>query len=309
MRTPESVYLDEGSGYLYVSQIDGQPGEKDGKGRISKLGLDGSVVTADWASGFNAPKGLRSFGGVLWVADIDEVIGIDIATANDNTHPKDYKGRPVMYHSTAGVDVARITRIRQLLDEPGKKFGVEYHERIQHDVYSLQAAKDKPVFQGWTSKDPEVERARQMIADWDDQLTLESVPGAIYVRWTDSASATHCPQMKTPGLATTCRDLCWPRPQSEQFSSRRMRSRLLQLRAPPAVDNLMHALKETYTIVIVTHNMQQAARVADKTAFFSVDRIDGAEPTGILVEFDLTPKIFTQPSDRRTEDYVTGRFG
>jgi phosphate transport system ATP-binding protein len=55
--------------------------------------------------------------------------------------------------------------------------------------------------------------------------------------------------------------------------------------------------------------MQQAARVADKTAFFSVDRIDGAEPTGILVEYDLTPKIFTQPSDRRTEDYVTGRFG
>jgi phosphate transport system ATP-binding protein len=55
--------------------------------------------------------------------------------------------------------------------------------------------------------------------------------------------------------------------------------------------------------------MQQAARVADRTAFFSVERLDGPDPTGILVEFDLTPKIFTQPSDRRTEDYVTGRFG
>ena len=55
MRTPESVYLDEASGYLYVSQIDGQPGEKDGKGRISKIGLDGSVIAADWATGFNAP--------------------------------------------------------------------------------------------------------------------------------------------------------------------------------------------------------------------------------------------------------------
>jgi phosphate transport system ATP-binding protein len=55
--------------------------------------------------------------------------------------------------------------------------------------------------------------------------------------------------------------------------------------------------------------MQQAARVADKTAFFSVERLDGSEATGILVEYDLTPKIFTQPSDRRTEDYVTGRFG
>ena len=79
--------------------------------------------------------------------------------------------------------------------------------------------------------------------------------------------------------------------------------------ATTRIEDLMHALKETYTIVIVTHNMQQAARVADKTAFFSVERDDGSDPTGILVEYDLTPKIFTQPSDRRTEDYVTGRFG
>jgi phosphate transport system ATP-binding protein len=79
--------------------------------------------------------------------------------------------------------------------------------------------------------------------------------------------------------------------------------------ATTRIEDLMHALKEAYTIVIVTHNMQQAARVADKTAFFSVERGDGDEPTGILVEYDLTPKIFTQPSDRRTEDYVTGRFG
>jgi len=79
--------------------------------------------------------------------------------------------------------------------------------------------------------------------------------------------------------------------------------------ATTRIEDLMHALKETYTIVIVTHNMQQAARVADRTAFFSVERVDGSDPTGILVEYDLTPKIFTQPSDRRTEDYVTGRFG
>jgi sugar lactone lactonase YvrE len=80
MRAPESVYLDEGSGYLYVSQIDGAPGDKDGKGRISKLGLDGSVITADWVTGLNAPKGLRSFGGTLWCADLDQVIAIDITT-------------------------------------------------------------------------------------------------------------------------------------------------------------------------------------------------------------------------------------
>jgi phosphate transport system ATP-binding protein len=79
--------------------------------------------------------------------------------------------------------------------------------------------------------------------------------------------------------------------------------------ATTRIEDLMHTLKATYTIVIVTHNMQQAARVADRTAFFSVERDDGSEPTGVLVEYDLTPKIFTQPSDRRTEDYVTGRFG
>jgi phosphate transport system ATP-binding protein len=80
--------------------------------------------------------------------------------------------------------------------------------------------------------------------------------------------------------------------------------------ATTRIEDLMHGLKENYTIVIVTHNMQQAARVADLTAFFSVETAaDGAARTGILVEYDSTKKIFTQPSDRRTEDYVTGRFG
>ena len=79
--------------------------------------------------------------------------------------------------------------------------------------------------------------------------------------------------------------------------------------ATTRIEDLMHDLKQRYTIVIVTHNMQQAARVADMTAFFSVERLDGGNRTGVLVEYDLTPKIFTQPSDQRTEDYVTGRFG
>ena len=77
-----------------------------------------------------------------------------------------------------------------------------------------------------------------------------------------------------------------------------------------AIEDLMHELKRDYTIVIVTHNMQQAARVADMTAFFSVKvSEDGQDRTGILVEYDTTPKIFTKPSDKRTEGYVTGRFG
>jgi phosphate transport system ATP-binding protein len=76
------------------------------------------------------------------------------------------------------------------------------------------------------------------------------------------------------------------------------------------IEDLIHELKREYTIAIVTHNMQQAARVADMTAFFSVEvREDGSGRHGILVEYDLTTKIFTNPSDKRTEDYVTGRFG
>jgi phosphate transport system ATP-binding protein len=76
------------------------------------------------------------------------------------------------------------------------------------------------------------------------------------------------------------------------------------------IEDLMHELKRDYTIVIVTHNMQQAARVADMTAFFSVDvDEESGKRTGVLVEYDSTSKIFTTPADQRTEDYVTGRFG
>ena len=74
------------------------------------------------------------------------------------------------------------------------------------------------------------------------------------------------------------------------------------------IEDLIHELKQDYTIAIVTHNMQQAARVADMTAFFSLDVSDGRR-TGILVEYDETTTIFTRPADKRTEDYVTGRFG
>jgi phosphate transport system ATP-binding protein len=79
--------------------------------------------------------------------------------------------------------------------------------------------------------------------------------------------------------------------------------------ATSAIEQLMHELKSEYTFVIVTHNMQQAARVADMTAFFSISRGGEGERFGQLVEYDATRTIFTAPSDSRTEDYVTGRFG
>ncbi len=75
------------------------------------------------------------------------------------------------------------------------------------------------------------------------------------------------------------------------------------------IEELMLELKQDYTIVVVTHNMQQAARVSDRTAFFSVEVGDGGRRTGKLVEFDLTERIFTSPSQKETEDYITGRFG
>jgi phosphate transport system ATP-binding protein len=79
--------------------------------------------------------------------------------------------------------------------------------------------------------------------------------------------------------------------------------------ATQAIEQLMLDLKSQYTFVIVTHNMQQAARVADMTAFFSISRGNEGERFGELIEYDSTAKIFTAPSDKRTEDYVTGRFG
>jgi phosphate transport system ATP-binding protein len=75
------------------------------------------------------------------------------------------------------------------------------------------------------------------------------------------------------------------------------------------IEDLMLRLKKEYSIVIVTHNMQQAARVSDKTAFFTVELSDEDHRTGRVVEFDETQKIFTNPSDSRTEAYVTGKVG
>jgi len=76
------------------------------------------------------------------------------------------------------------------------------------------------------------------------------------------------------------------------------------------IEDLMIELKQDFSIVIVTHNMQQAARVSDRTAFFIVDLSAGeGNRIGRLVEFDATAKIFTNPADSRTEDYVTGKVG
>jgi phosphate transport system ATP-binding protein len=79
--------------------------------------------------------------------------------------------------------------------------------------------------------------------------------------------------------------------------------------ATQRIEDLMQELVADYTIVIVTHNMQQAARVSDRTAFFTVEVKEDGHRTGMVVEFDRTQTIFTNPADERTEAYVTGRFG
>ncbi len=75
------------------------------------------------------------------------------------------------------------------------------------------------------------------------------------------------------------------------------------------IEDLMQELKKDYTIIIVTHNMQQAARVSDMTAFLSIDRTVEDQRVGVLVEYSPTEELFTTPRERETEDYISGRFG
>ena len=80
--------------------------------------------------------------------------------------------------------------------------------------------------------------------------------------------------------------------------------------ATARIEDLMHEIKGQYPIIIVTHNMQQAARVSDRTAFFNTELdADATRPTGVLVEYDSTRKIFSTPGDERTEQYISGKMG
>mgnify|MGYP001041609169 CR=1 FL=1 len=80
LKVPESVFYDKKNRVLYASNIDGQPDEKDGKGSIAKIGLDGKIINVEWVTGLNAPKGMGVYNNTLWVADLDEVAAIDIKT-------------------------------------------------------------------------------------------------------------------------------------------------------------------------------------------------------------------------------------
>jgi hypothetical protein len=85
---PESAYFDAASGTIFVSVIGGAPTARDGNGRIAKLSLDGKVTAPSFTTGLNAPKGLRAFKGTLWAADLDEVVGIDMASGKVTSRVK-----------------------------------------------------------------------------------------------------------------------------------------------------------------------------------------------------------------------------
>jgi penicillin G amidase len=104
-----------------------------------------------------------------------------IATANHNINTKGY-WPPVVFKTTNTLPYDRITRLLQVLT-PAKMFGIEDSKKLQRDVYSLRGAVDQKLFRGWKATDAEVERARDMIANWDDQLINDSVAAAIYITW------------------------------------------------------------------------------------------------------------------------------
>jgi hypothetical protein len=80
LKTPESVLYDASNKVLYVSNINGDPWAKDGNGSIGKVGLDGKIISVEWVKGLSAPKGMGLHGNMLYAADVDEVVGIDIKT-------------------------------------------------------------------------------------------------------------------------------------------------------------------------------------------------------------------------------------
>ncbi|RYF37604.1 MAG: ATP/GTP-binding protein [Chitinophagaceae bacterium] len=88
LKTPESVLFDGANKVLYVANIDGEGGAKDGKGSIGKVGLDGKIIAVDWVPGLQAPKGMAIVKNTLWVADIDEMVAIDIKAGKITQHVK-----------------------------------------------------------------------------------------------------------------------------------------------------------------------------------------------------------------------------
>jgi len=123
-----------------------------------------------------------------------------IVTANHNIQPPGY-APPIMFKSAANVAFDRITRLRQLL-QPGRRYTIDDHRRMQLDAYSLRAASEVPLFEGWTSDVPEIERARRTVAAWDAVLARESAAAAIYSEWRRASTAAERAEAAGPSRGT-----------------------------------------------------------------------------------------------------------
>jgi penicillin amidase len=128
-----------------------------------------------------------------------------VATANHNIHPPGYRP-PIMFKSSVNLEFERIARVRQML-ESSKSFTLDDHRRMQHDALSLRALSELPLFRGWTSAHPDVERARRLLAEWDGVLAKGSAAAAIYSTWRSGAGAeerdaTRPVEVRKPRLET-----------------------------------------------------------------------------------------------------------
>jgi sugar lactone lactonase YvrE len=126
LKTPESVLYNEKGKYLFVSNIDGQPWEKDGKGSIGKIGLDGKIINVEWVKGLDAPKGMGMYNNILYVADVDNVVVIDIA--------KESIVKRIPVDSATGLNDVSVDR-KGTVYVTDSKSGKIYS--IQHDKASL----------------------------------------------------------------------------------------------------------------------------------------------------------------------------
>jgi len=154
---PESVYVDPDSGFIFVSQVTGQAGERDGTGRIVKLSSDGKLVSASWVTGLNAPKGLRGYKGTLWTADIDEVVGMEISSGRIVSRVK-VQGAQFLNDVACGADGTvyvsdtMLSRIYAIKD--GKASVFAEGEQLEYPN-GLLVEGDRLVVGGWGKPEPD----------------------------------------------------------------------------------------------------------------------------------------------------------
>ena len=152
LKAPESIYHDADSGFLFLSQIgEGGGAGKDGDGWISKISVDGKMIENKWVTGFNAPKGLRSHGGTLWVSDIDRVVAVDIAKGEikqEITVPDAKFLNDLATDSDGNVYVSDMVASRVIKIANGKAAVFLEGEEIQHPN-GLLVDGDSLILGGW----------------------------------------------------------------------------------------------------------------------------------------------------------------